>query len=192
MARIRPITDPSLGVSWLGASSIEVWRVVISLLDGIYSSLGIQPVDNEARTDTQFKKIFFVWFSSNCNILSFVNRDLWVPLWWWTHIQIFCWNSRSSRLWARPPRRVSRYPILQYSVLRPACLSVLFFSVSSGGYTLTRDLIGQHGARNLGCDKWSYRDTLSGNSSKPLAQEAARLNSFPVITASSYLVFSTW
>lgn len=129
MTRIWPITDPWLSVSWLGASSIEVRRVAISVSDGLYSGLGIQPVANESRTDTQFKKIFFIWLSSNCNILSFVNRDPWVPLRSRTHIQIFCRNSWSSSLWARPARRVSRYPVLQYSVLRSACLSVLFFSI---------------------------------------------------------------
>ncbi|KAG6872097.1 hypothetical protein C0995_013021 [Termitomyces sp. Mi166 len=34
-------------------------------------SRGILPVRYEERTDTQFRKIFFVWFSMNVNILSF-------------------------------------------------------------------------------------------------------------------------
>ncbi|KAG6849892.1 hypothetical protein H0H93_003906 [Arthromyces matolae] len=32
---------------------------------------GIHPVQYDERTDTQFKKIFFIWFSMNFNILSF-------------------------------------------------------------------------------------------------------------------------
>ena len=34
---------------------------------------GILPVPPERRTDTQYSKIFFVWFSMNFNILSFVH-----------------------------------------------------------------------------------------------------------------------
>lgn len=33
---------------------------------------GILPVPPERRTDTQYSKIFFIWFSMNFNILSFV------------------------------------------------------------------------------------------------------------------------
>lgn len=33
--------------------------------------LGIWPVPPEERTDTQFFKIFFIWFTANFNILSF-------------------------------------------------------------------------------------------------------------------------
>lgn len=33
---------------------------------------GILPVPPEGRTDTQYSKIFFIWFSMNFNILSFV------------------------------------------------------------------------------------------------------------------------
>ncbi|KAF9448584.1 NCS cytosine-purine permease [Macrolepiota fuliginosa MF-IS2] len=32
---------------------------------------GVQPVPVEQRQDTKFYKIFFIWFSANCNILSF-------------------------------------------------------------------------------------------------------------------------
>jgi hypothetical protein len=32
---------------------------------------GIHPVQESDRTDTQFSKIFFIWFSANFNILSF-------------------------------------------------------------------------------------------------------------------------
>ncbi|RDB27544.1 Purine-cytosine permease fcyB [Hypsizygus marmoreus] len=34
-------------------------------------SRGIQPIPEAHRTDTQYSKIFFIWFSANCNILSF-------------------------------------------------------------------------------------------------------------------------
>ncbi|KAF9459715.1 NCS cytosine-purine permease [Collybia nuda] len=34
-------------------------------------SRGVWPVPIEERTDTQFSKIFFIWFSANTNILSF-------------------------------------------------------------------------------------------------------------------------
>lgn len=37
---------------------------------------GILPVPPELRTDLQYSKIFFVWFSMNFNILSFVNSHL--------------------------------------------------------------------------------------------------------------------
>lgn len=33
---------------------------------------GVWPVPVEERTDTQFSKIFFIWFSANTNILSCV------------------------------------------------------------------------------------------------------------------------
>ncbi|KAF8991748.1 cytosine-purine permease [Cyathus striatus] len=32
---------------------------------------GIQPIPQEERTDAQFSKIFFIWFSANINVLSF-------------------------------------------------------------------------------------------------------------------------
>ena len=38
--------------------------------------LGILPVPPERRTDTQYNKIFFIWFSSNFNILSSVYGHL--------------------------------------------------------------------------------------------------------------------
>lgn len=34
-------------------------------------TVGIWPVPPEERTDTQFFKIFFIWFTANFNILSF-------------------------------------------------------------------------------------------------------------------------
>lgn len=39
---------------------------------GGLTSTGIRPVAAEERTDTQFNKIFFLWFSANFNILSYV------------------------------------------------------------------------------------------------------------------------
>ena len=37
---------------------------------GIRTLVGIQPVPVEERIDTQFSKIFFLWFSWNVNILT--------------------------------------------------------------------------------------------------------------------------
>lgn len=36
---------------------------------------GTIPVTEQERADTQFNKVFFVWFSMNFNILSFVSRE---------------------------------------------------------------------------------------------------------------------
>jgi hypothetical protein len=38
---------------------------------------GILPVPPEHRTDSQYSKIFFVWFAINFNILSSVNSHPW-------------------------------------------------------------------------------------------------------------------
>ena len=38
--------------------------------------LGVKPVPTEERQDTQFYKIFFIWFSASCNILSFSGGTL--------------------------------------------------------------------------------------------------------------------
>ncbi|KAI0305268.1 NCS cytosine-purine permease [Multifurca ochricompacta] len=37
---------------------------------------GIHPVDVQDRTETQFSKIFFIWFSANTNVLSFSTGTL--------------------------------------------------------------------------------------------------------------------
>ncbi|KAF8991744.1 cytosine-purine permease, partial [Cyathus striatus] len=39
-------------------------------------SRGIQPVSTEQRTDEQYSKLFFIWFTSNVNILSFSSGTL--------------------------------------------------------------------------------------------------------------------
>ncbi|TFK62228.1 cytosine-purine permease [Pluteus cervinus] len=42
-----------------------------ALIDNQLDCTGIRPVPLEERTDTQYSKIFFIWFSANFNILSF-------------------------------------------------------------------------------------------------------------------------
>ncbi|EKM75847.1 hypothetical protein AGABI1DRAFT_122979 [Agaricus bisporus var. burnettii JB137-S8] len=50
--------------------NIEVGR--LAKLESIgLETRGIKPVPPEERQDTQYYKLFFVWFSANCNILSF-------------------------------------------------------------------------------------------------------------------------
>ncbi|KAH8830062.1 NCS cytosine-purine permease [Flagelloscypha sp. PMI_526] len=46
-------------------------RITKNLLKLGVETRGILPVPEEGRTDTQFFKIFFVWFTANFNILSF-------------------------------------------------------------------------------------------------------------------------
>lgn len=56
------------GVEARGPTAQRPWIRVLNRL------LGILPVPPECRTDTQYSKIFFIWFSMNFNILSFVYR----------------------------------------------------------------------------------------------------------------------
>ncbi|KAH7924911.1 hypothetical protein BV22DRAFT_1195556 [Leucogyrophana mollusca] len=56
---------PSTSAGWLS----HPWAK--ALLNWGVEERGTVPVPHEERTDTQFYKIFFVWFSMNFNILSF-------------------------------------------------------------------------------------------------------------------------
>ena len=49
-------------------------RDTICYIGHIHRCLGILPVPPEQRTDRQFSKIFFIWLSANCNILSYVSE----------------------------------------------------------------------------------------------------------------------
>lgn len=56
-----------LGVEARGQSILGQYR-----FQGTKLVLGIYPVPEEKRTDRQFSKIFFIWFSMNFNILAYV------------------------------------------------------------------------------------------------------------------------
>ncbi|KAF8621764.1 hypothetical protein AX15_007503 [Amanita polypyramis BW_CC] len=58
--RERPFYSREIFNSW--TSKLSTWGV---------ETRGIQPVPIEERTDTQAIKIFFIWFSTNLNVLSF-------------------------------------------------------------------------------------------------------------------------
>ncbi|KAG5636249.1 hypothetical protein H0H81_008652 [Sphagnurus paluster] len=64
-------------------------------------SRGTQPVPPEQRTDTQYSKIFFIWFSMNTNILS----------------SILCGNSWACCLQSGFARYLLVYFILQFAIL---------------------------------------------------------------------------
>ena len=76
---------------------------------------GILPVPPELRTDSQYSKIFFVWFSMNFNILSFVSSHL-----------------RIGNLTSDPSLRFSAGtlgPAVFGLGLRDSCLVILFFNI---------------------------------------------------------------
>ena len=94
-----------LGYLWLGRDSSAEPNIP-----------GILPVPPECRTDTQYNKIFFVWFSMNLNILSFVwplarfraRLDSWLVS------QVLGRDARPDGLWAGVARLVFGNLIFQY------------------------------------------------------------------------------
>ncbi|EDR06733.1 cytosine-purine permease [Laccaria bicolor S238N-H82] len=65
--------QPVTAVASLPSNTFPLYtdRWTKKLLSYGIESRGIQPVPVEERTDTQFSKIFFLWFSWNVNILTF-------------------------------------------------------------------------------------------------------------------------
>lgn len=51
-----------------GGSKSQWWALLVKELD--VESRGIVPTRPEERTDPRYLKIFFIWLSANCNILS--------------------------------------------------------------------------------------------------------------------------
>jgi len=94
---------------------------------------GILPVPPECRTDTQYNKIFFVWFSMNFNILSFVcglgflsctRLDSWLVS------QVLGRDARSGGLWARVASLVLGNPVFQHPLCYPTFVLVSLLGIS--------------------------------------------------------------
>ncbi|KAF7969611.1 hypothetical protein HWV62_26857 [Athelia sp. TMB] len=64
----KPTNDASINQAGTRAEYTDVWST--RLLKYGVEARGIFPVQIEDRTDTQFSKIFFIWFTMNFNILS--------------------------------------------------------------------------------------------------------------------------
>jgi len=73
---------------------------------------GIQPVPPEERTDRQFSKIFFIFFSMNTNILSLVLNLFPTTVCRLTVHKIFRRNPRTCRVWPGRARFLPGYFIL--------------------------------------------------------------------------------
>lgn len=59
-----------IGVEDRGTHCSNLYRHGVPADQGPLRPLGIQPVPEEQRTDTQYNKLFFIWFSWNVNILT--------------------------------------------------------------------------------------------------------------------------
>lgn len=113
---------------------------------------------DEERTDTQFYKIFFVWFSMNFNILSCVFPS---ELGRCPRLTVFSFSTGALG------------PIVFGLSLRDSCLVILFFNLivcALPAYLYVTSLLPPpglarhltpvsvtHGVLDLECDRWSYR-----------------------------------
>ncbi|KAF8991747.1 hypothetical protein BDQ17DRAFT_269380 [Cyathus striatus] len=75
MSRSEEVKDPEMQVSltefrgaYEHADDREPWCK--NLLNLEVEARGIQPIPQSERTDAQFSKIFFIWFSANVNVLT--------------------------------------------------------------------------------------------------------------------------
>jgi purine-cytosine permease-like protein len=79
-------------------------------------ALGVWPVPTEERTDAQFSKIFFIWFSANTNILSCVGSLAWA-------------YSESDSVMLFRFSAGTLGPVIFGLGLRDTCLVILFFNL---------------------------------------------------------------
>lgn len=89
------------GVEARGSSDLSSFPAISHI-----PPIGTVPVRDEDRNDTQFYKIFFVWFSINFNILSSVALSAYDPSSLTFH-QVFSGNTRTGRVRPWSPRFLS-------------------------------------------------------------------------------------
>ncbi|KAF8991743.1 cytosine-purine permease [Cyathus striatus] len=113
---------------------------------------GIDPIPLEKRTDTQYSKIFFIWFSSNFNILSFSAGTLGPVVFGLgvrdTCLTILCFNllccfppAYLSTWGPRTGMRqmvISRYSFGYYGVIVPCILNL----VGMCGFSILNSILG--------------------------------------------------
>ena len=86
------------------------------LLNSFFSP-GILPVPLDERTDKPYSKIFFIWFSMNVNILSYVEFPSWLRDDFVEPVYVFRFSSGTLG------------PVIFGLGLRDACLTILFFNL---------------------------------------------------------------
>lgn len=90
-----------------------------------YMNTGIRPVQPEERTDTQFSKIFFIWFTMNFNILSYEKSSLYLKL-YLSSLQVLGRHFGTGGFRTGLARLMSGYLILQPPLLRSSSIFVRF------------------------------------------------------------------